>query len=254
MRSLINTTLSRDCYSLIQRRLFWWMLAVFSFLCALIYIAFLEDFLAIQSQLRAKNVSYGIIDIVLIPYIKTLGLLSLVLIISLCARLFHHEHGSVFAPLFRSTQPHFFTLLLAKGIYITVLSAIIVCLIALPVLVSCLFFEVGLYRIFITLVAHFVLLSTVGLMVTVFSQTFNHSILVMLASGTIIVASELIARLVVEPAWLSSIVMFFSPVSHINRITTGMVTLSDGVFFIFLWALFGLIAERQFRNSYLWST
>lgn len=247
----MKSTFFRDITVLIQRRTFWWALAVWMFICALIFFAYVEDFLAIQPQLRAKAVHYGITDILIVPYIQTLSFVALAFMIALCARLFHNEHFADFSKLYRSTQPRLSLLIGAKLAYIAFLALLIIGLLALPPLVSSAFLDFNLARVVVTLLAQFVLLFTVGLIAMVLSQCFRHSILVMLVSGVLILSLELMTRLLVDPAWIAPLIAFFSPIAHMNRIATGMMTLSDGVFFIVLWLILCAIAIRQFNNTYL---
>lgn len=245
------STLFRDISVLMRRRAFWWALAVWAFASALIFFAYIEDFLAIQPTLRAKNFRYGVTDLVIVPYIKTLGLIALIFITALCSRLFYNEHFSAFSVLYRSTQPRATTLLTAKMTYVAGMALLIVALLSLPPLVSGYFFDYHLPRVIVTLIAQFVLLFTVGMLAMTLSQVFRHSVLVMLTCGGIVLTPLLLTRLLVEPAWLAPVVGFFSPIAHTERIATGVVTVSDGVFFITLWLLLGAISLRQFNNTYL---
>lgn len=249
----LTTTLSRDLSVLTQRRLFWWALAFWAFICTFIFYYHLEDFLAIQPSLRAKNFRYGVTDLVIIPYINVMALMALVFFIGLCARLFYHEHFTPFGDWLRSTQPPASQLVLAKISYILTLSTVITALLALPVLAGRFFFTYDFMRVMFTLLAQFVLLFSAGMLTMVFSQRLRYSILVVLTAGLVIGVAELLARLLVEPEWLAAVATFFSPFAHVNRIATGIVTLSDGVFFILLWLILSAIAVRQFNNNYLQS-
>lgn len=249
--TIMTTTLHRDISALTQRRLFWWALTIWAFITTLIFFAYLEDFLAIQPKLRAKNFRYGVTDLVIIPYIKTLGLVALIFIAALCSRLFYNEHFSPFSLLYRSTQPSASTLLLAKSTYIISISLTLIALLSLPPLISGFFFDYHLSRVIITLIAQFVLLFTVGMLAMTLSQILAYSVLVVLVCGAVVLLPMLLTRLFVEPAWLVAIVAFFSPIAHLNRITTGVIMLSDGVFFVTLWLLLGAISLRQFNNTYM---
>lgn len=246
-------TLHRDLSVLSSRRGFWWLLALWSFIAAVIFFAYLEDFLAIQPQLRAKNFRYGVTDLVIIPYLKTLGILSMVFMASLCSRLFYHERFSPFSALYRSSGQSLMALMAAKWGYIMVLSLLAVMVLALPAVGSGFFFTYNGFRVAMMLVALFVLLLSVGVLAMVLSQVVSHSILVVLLIAVWIAVSEIAVRLLVEPTWIVPIVAFFSPLAHLNRIATGVVTVSDGVFFVLLVVLLTAVSVRQYNNSFLFS-
>ncbi|PID61429.1 MAG: hypothetical protein CR974_04215 [Gammaproteobacteria bacterium] len=252
--SLYFATLRRDLSVLTQRRLFWWALALWSAICTLVFFSYLESFLDIQPQLRAKNFRYGVTDLVMMPYVKALGLVAMLFVIGLCSRLFFNEHFSAFGVLYRSANPRPLPLLAAKWGYVAGMALTLVGLLALPPLVSRFFFDFHLSRVILTLLAQFVLLFSVGMLAAVLSQVFRHSILVMLTACLAIGLPELAVRLIAEPAWLLPVLEFFSALAHSNRIATGVITLSDGVYFLLWWWLLSAIAQRQFNNTYLLSS
>lgn len=251
MPSYFHTTLSRDMAILGARRSFWVIVSLWAAICAMIFFAYLEDFLAIQPSLRAKNFRYGITDIVIIPYIKLQLMAALIVMTSLCSRLFYQETFAPFAALLRSTRPDPLVVVSAKMTYIALISVVLILVVALPVIGSGLCFAYNEFRVALTLFACFVVLLVVGTLAMVLSQVFSHSIVVMLVAILLSVLPEIAVRLLVEPVWLAPILAFFSPFAHINRIATGVITLSDAVFFGSLILLLLGIAVRQFNNTYL---
>ncbi len=109
-----HTTLARDFTVLLSRRSFWGLLALWTALSAVIFFAYLEDFLAIQPSLRAKNFRYGVTDMVLLPYLKLLGSIAIIVMAGLCSRLFYQECFAPFSAIFRSTRPNAFAVTAAK--------------------------------------------------------------------------------------------------------------------------------------------
>lgn len=246
-----TATLSRDLRLLFSRRSVWVILALWAAISSVMFFAYLEDFLAIQPTLRAKNFRYGVTDIVIIPYIKLQITFALVVMASLCSRLFYQEFFSPFSALARSTRPPPLAVVCAKTAYIQLIAVALIALFSLPVWVSGYFFEYNAWRVIITLLGGFMVLLSVGVLAMVFSQLFTHSTVVMLLTTLCFIAPEIAVRLVTDPAWIAPILAFFSPLTHVSRLATGVVTLSDGVFFIgALLLLFG-IAVRQFNNTYL---
>ncbi len=250
-RPLTRTILSRDVKTLLQRRTYWLALAVWALVCGVLYFSLLADFIAIQPQLRAKNLSYGVTDMAIIPYIKLTATLAVVLVVSLCSRLFYYEHFDAYARLFKSTQPDAKSLVLAKVCYIAIISVTLTVITAIIPLTSLYFFTFSIARVTLMLAAYFVLLCTVGLLAAVISQCFRHSIGVVLTVFALLLVSELAVRLLVDPAWLAPIALYFSPLAHIERMATGIVASSDILFFTSLWLILLAMAIRQFNNTYL---
>lgn len=249
--STFKTTLVRDITLLCSRLSLWRLLAIWAALSAMIFFAYLEDFLGIQSSLRAKNFRYGVTDIVLLPYLKLQVIVAMLIMSSLCSRLFYLEKFTAFSALFRSTQPNSLAVVTAKTTTAIVIAIILLLVATLPMIVSGFFFEYNVFRLVITLFSCFMVLLSVGVLAIVLSQVFAHSILVMLTTVIVLTIPEIAVRLFVEPAWLTPILIFFSPLAHVNRIATGVVTASDAIFFgLFILLLFG-IAVRQFNNTYL---
>lgn len=248
--SHFKTTLARDLFVLLHRRSFWWWLALWSLLSAVLFFSYLEDFLAIQPTLRAKQFRYGVTDLVLIPYLKTLSLVSVVFMAGLCARLFYLEQFSPFSALYRGLAQRPVVLVLAKCTYVAILSALALGVIILPVLGAGWFFDYNVFRILITTVGLYLLLFTTGVLTMLFSQIFSHSVVVVLLVVLLLGGTELAVKLMTEPVWLSPIVMFFSPISHVNRLATGVWSLSDGLFFGFGLCLLIGLSIRRFKNTY----
>lgn len=250
MSNVTQTTLSRDLSVLLHRRGFWWLSAVWALLSGLLFFALLEDFLSVQPTLRAKQTHYGVTDLVIIPYLKTLGFIAAIFMASLCSRLFYLECFSPFSALYRTLNNSAFALVLAKLLYVLILALWALMLPALPLIVCGYFFDYNVGRVLMMLLALLVFLLSVGMIAMVWSQLISHSIVVVLLTMVPIGALELLVKWVVEPTWVVPIVAFFSPVTHVNRMATGVVSLSDGVFFILL--MFGLmvLALRQFNNTY----
>lgn len=251
MLQTVYSTLSRDFSALCLRASFWAVLALWTAICALIFFSSLEDFLAIQPSLRAKNFRYGVTDIVIVPYFKLLGSAAIVMIASFCSRLFYHEKFSVFSPLLRSTQPSAIAIIIAKITYIKLLALVLLTIMVLPVIGTGFFFYYNAFRVIMTLFAWFMVLLSAGMLSMVLSLLFAHSIIVTVLAMSLVITSEIAVRLIVEPTWLAPIIAFFSPIAHLNRISTGVVTVSDGVFFGLLALLLLGIAVRQFNNTYL---
>ncbi|PID65500.1 MAG: hypothetical protein CR975_06835 [Gammaproteobacteria bacterium] len=253
MLKQIHTTLSRDFSTLLLHRRFWGIIALWCGLCGLLFFLYLEDFMSIQPVLRAKNFRYGVTDLVLIPYIKSMGYAAVLLVTTLCAKLGYLENFSAFAQLYRSLCPnplHYFS---AKLIYIVLLSAVAVITIAAPAVISGLFFDYNGSRVLLLLIGLLALLVSVGLLTFVFSQTINHSVMAVLLSMLFIGLSELAAKFIVEPVWVTPIIAFFSPVSHLQQIANGVVTSSHVIFFTTFIILLVIIAVRQFNRTYFFS-
>ncbi len=251
MSNPIITTVSRDFSLLLSRRSFWWLWAAWALIAAIIYFAYLTDFLTIQATLRAKNFRYGVTDLVIIPYLKTLGTLAIVLMASLCARGFYYERFASFSLLYRSTPQHPLLFILAKWLTAALFATGILVTLALPVISSYVFFDYNIARVLITILALFMLLWMVGIVAMLLSLLFNQSILVALLTLSWVAFGELMTRLIVEPAWITPIIAFFSPLAHIHRITLGLLAGSDILFFLLLAALLTLLALRQYQNTYL---
>lgn len=247
----LQTTLQRDFAVLLSRWQFWLALTVAAAISGFIYFSYLEDFLAIQPTLRAKSFQYGVTDLVIVPYLKTLGYVAVIILSALCSRLFYWEIFADFSHGFRSTPVHLAGLITAKLSAIALLSLLILTVIALPALGSGLAYDYNVVRICFLLLALFMLLLTVGTVAMVLSQFFSHGILVTLLTTLWVGLSELATTLITEPTWVLPIIQFFSPLTHTNRIAIGVVSFSDVVFWVLL--LSGLIAlsARQFRNTYL---
>lgn len=253
MVNQIYPTLYRDFSTLLLRRRFWGLMAVWCALCGILFFAYFEDFLSIQPVLRAKNFRYGVTDLVIIPYIKTVSYFSIILMTALCARLGYLEHFSTFSSLYRSLPIKARHLITAKLLYITFLAMIAVLILALPMIVSGLFFHYDIGRVVVLLFGLFALLLSVGLLTLVFSQIIAHSVVVVLLTVLLIGITELAAKLLVEPAWLTPIIAFFSPISHLNRMANGVLTASDIIFYITLILLLIIIFIRQFHRTYFFS-
>lgn len=251
MISHVYTTLYRDTRTLLQRGLFWLLLVFWALISALLFFAYFEDFLSIQPLLRAKQFRYGITDMVIIPYLKTLSYIAMIVVSALCSRLFYAEIFSPFASLYRGLRQPMSALIIAKLLYIGIISFVLLAVIALPVIGSGLFFELNIMRVWWALMALFVLLFSIGTLTMVFSQLFAQSVLATLVALVITLITELFAKLVVEPDELLPIIAFFSPITHINRMVSGEIHLSDGVYFVTLLALLISISIRQMRNTYL---
>lgn len=249
----VYPTLYRDYSALFLRRRFWGLLALWGALCALLFFTYLEDFLSIQPVLRAKNFRYGVTDIVIIPYLQSTGYFALIVVTALCARLGYQEHFSPFSRLYRSiaTKPSHF--IVAKLIYINGIIFFILGFLLLPVLVSGCFFHYDITRVFWLFLGQFLMLLSVGLLALVFSQIVAHSVVVVLATLLLVALTELAAALVTEPTWWANIVSYFSPIAHLERIATGVVTFSDLAFFTTLLFLLILISVRQWNNTYFFT-
>lgn len=247
----LTITMGRDLSLLASRRGFWWLTTAWAVIAGVVFFAYLNDFLAIQPTLRAKNFRYGVTDIVLVPYLKTLAALALVLMAGLCSRGFYHEHFAPFALLYRSSGQSAVMLVVGRWLTAAVLAVGILVVLAVPVVSAELFFDYNGRRIAFTLAAIFMLLWVVGMLAMVCSQRFSHSVLVVLLVLLWVGGSELLTRLLSEPPWLAAVLAFFSPWSHITHITNGIVTLSDIMFFVFLPTLLSLLAWRQYQNTFL---
>lgn len=250
MRENIYPTLYRDFSGLLLRRRLWLFIALWSSLCAILFFTYLEDFLSIQAVLRAKNFRYGVTDLVLVPYLKTTGYVCIIFMASLCAKLFHHEHFSAFSQLYRTLPQSSITLIGAKFLYVTLLSFCAILITCLPVIGCGLFFDYDTPRIIVLLMGLFMLFLSVGAIAMVLSQVFTHSIAVVLVTTALVAIPELAARLIVDPTWLQPIIAFFSPISHMNRIASGVIAISDLIFFVSLLALVTIVSARQFSNTY----
>lgn len=246
----IYPTLYRDFSSLVLRRRFWLFIALWSSLCAILFFTYLEDFLSIQAVLRAKNFRYGVTDLVLVPYLKTTGYVCIIFMASLCAKLFHHELFSAFSQLYRTIPQSHLTLVGAKFLYVKLLSFLAVLVTFLPVIGCGLFFDYDTPRIILLLTGLFMLFFSVGVIAMMLSQVFTHSIIVVLVTIALVALPELAARIVVDPAWLQPVIAFFSPISHMDRIASGVIAVSDVVFFAALLGLITLFSVRQFSNTY----
>ncbi|MGY0399016.1 MAG: hypothetical protein ACWIPH_03570 [Ostreibacterium sp.] len=251
MLSSIFSTLSRDFSVLLTRRGFWWLVALWALGSAIIFFTYFDNFLAIQPTLRAKNFRYGVTDLVMLPYLKTLGIVSIFFMSSLCSRLFYQEHFAPFSMLFRSSNQSTIALIIAKYLYVLIIAFLSISIITLPVICSGFFFDYNSFHVIVTFIALFVLLLTVGIVAMVLSQIFSHSILVVLLTIFWVIITELAVKFIVEPTWFAPIIAFFSPITHINRIVTGVVTYTDVVFFLLLTTLLFLLSLRQFKNTYL---
>lgn len=251
MLNTLKTTLHRDLYLLFSPWRFWLFLAIAIFACSLMFFSYLEDFLAIQAALIAKSFRYGITDLVIIPYLKTMGYLAVIAIAGSCSRLFYWEMFADFSLGFRSTTLSIMGLLAAKILFIILLISILLLIIALPVLGSGWNYTDNPMRIYLMLFALFMLLLTTGILAMVLSQCFTHPVLVTLLTILPIGLTELGVRLLTEPTWLMPLIAFFSPLSHLDRTAIGVVTLSDGVFFIGLLSALIALSARLFRNTYL---
>lgn len=251
MLKTLATTLRRDLFILLSPWRFWLFFAMATFISSLLFFNYLEDFLAIQATLIAKSFRYGITDLVIIPYLKTMGYLAVVIIASSCSRLFYWEMFADFSLTYRSTSLSLAGLLVAKLTLIIVLVCLVLAVIALPVLGSGMAYPYHLMRVVFMLFALFMLLLVTGVLAMVLSQCFSHPVLVTLLTILPIAITELGARLLTEPTWLVPIIAFFSPLSHLDRTAIGVVTLSDGVFFIGLLSTLIALSARLFRNTYL---
>lgn len=253
MPNIISTTLYRDLSVLLLKRRFWWLVALWCGFCGTLFFVYLEDFMTIQPVLRAKNFRYGVTDMVIIPYIKTMGYLAILLVSTLSAKLGYLEHFSDFSRLYRSLAIKPIRLIFAKLIYLLLLSVFAVVTIALPAMTTGLFFEYNVARIVLLLIGLLAVLLSVELLTFVLSQAINHSVIVVLISTSVIGMTELASKLIVEPAWIAPIIAFFSPISHLHQIASGIVTASNLIFFITFIALLVIIAIRQFSRTYFYS-
>lgn len=245
----LRTTLTRDFSLLLSRRAFWWFLALWAFFSALIFFTYLENFLAIQPTLRAKNFRYGVTDIVIIPYLTMTGTVAMLWIAGLCSRLFYHEQFSPFSLLYRSLPPSPMVLLAAKWLYIALLAAIIIVVLLLPVLVCAFWFDYNGFRVMVMSVAVFMLLLSVGGMTMLLSQLVTYSVLTVFVALLWVALLAVAANITTVPMW-AEMLAFFSPLSHIQRLATGVFMLSDGVFFVLLIGLLSLLSLRQYRRCY----
>ncbi len=246
----IYPTLYRDFSSVFLLRRFWLFCALLSSFCAILFFAYLEDFLSIQALLRAKNSRYGVTDLVVIPYLKITGYACIIFIASLCSKLFHNEHFSAFSQLYRSTPQSTPNLIIAKYIYVISLTLLAIFITCLPAIGSGLFFDYNGTRVTLLVFGLFMLLLSVGAIAALLSQIFSHSILAVLVTIILIILPELGTRFLVEPSWLNPIIAFFSPISHMNRIATGNIAASDATFFISLLSLTALLSSRTLSNTY----
>lgn len=252
LAATVRSTLTRDFSLLLQRRIFWWFLALWASITAVIFFTYLDNFLAIQPTLRAKNIRYGVTDIVMMPYLTSSGMVAMVFICCLCCRLFYHEQFSPFSLIQRSLQPPSTGVITAKWIYIALLSLITLIILLLPVIVCAWLFDYHTFRVAIMTLALFMLLLTVGGMTMLLSQLFTHSILTVLVTLLYIALSQVAASMIREPNWLNAVLTFISPLSHVQRIATGIMTLSDGIFIVLLIGLLCTLSLRQYKNSYLY--
>lgn len=251
MPSPLVATVSRDFSLLLGRRGFWWFFALWAFINAIIFFTYLENFLAIQPTLRAKGFRYGVTDLVIIPYLKSSGTLVMGFIICLSSRLFYGEHFSPFAALYRSLAISPVTLVMAKWAYVAVLSLTALGILILPVAMCKLLFDYNGFRVVVMAIALFMLLLATGGIAMLLSQVFTQSILTALVTLLCLSLPEIAATMINEPGWLTSLLAFFSPLTHIQRMATGLVALSDGVFFVLLLGLITALSLRQYKNSYL---
>lgn len=252
LAATVRSTLTRDFSLLLQRRIFWWFLALWASVTAVIFFTYLDNFLAIQPTLRAKNIRYGVTDIVMMPYLKSSGMVAMVFICCLCCRLFYHEQFSPFSLTHRSLQPPPVGLIIAKWTYVALLSLVTLIIVLLPVIACAWLFDYHTFRVVIMTLALFMLLLAVGGMTMVLSQRFTHSILTVLVTLLFLTLSEVAASTIHEPDWLNAILTFISPLSHLQHIATGVVTLADGVFCVLLIGLLCALSLRQYTNSYLY--
>ncbi|MPV86125.1 hypothetical protein [Ostreibacterium oceani] len=241
----------RDSVALFLRWGFWLLLAVWVFLTAFMYFAYLDDFIAIQPQLRAKNSPYGVTDIVIIPYIKTLGLLGILILTALVSRAFYEELWAPFGAYFRALHLPVTGIVAAKSVQLFWIVAIIVWVIALPILVSGLFFTYDMRRVLLVLLALSGLLWVIGLLTIWLSQLLSHSVLVVLVAVSCLTMTELAVRLVTSPEWLLPILAFFSPIAHFNQMANGVMMRSSIVFLMVFTLLMWVLIHRCFSNRYL---
>ncbi|MBS9778485.1 MAG: hypothetical protein KGV50_06960 [Gammaproteobacteria bacterium] len=247
----IFSTLYRDFSQLVCRRRFWIFCSAWAFICSILYFSYLEEFLNIQATLRAKNFRHGVTELTIVPYIKTAGYASIIFIASLCARLYYNEHFAAFSAIFRTTTHSKIKLITAKYCYIMCLSFYATLIIYLPILGSSFFFDYNQTRTLLLVFGLFTLFIFTGSISAVFSQIISNSIFVVLLTSSIIILPELCTTLIVDPAWLNPVFAFFSPISHMNNIASGILSVSDIIFFVFLLGLTTTLFSRQFSNTFL---
>lgn len=249
-KPLLRTTLYRDLMILFKSQRFWLLFAFWVSLSSVIFFAYLNEFLQVQSTLRSKSFHYGVTDLVFIPYLKVLGIISAVWVSSLLSNAFYYEQFAPFAALYKSFRPESIQILVAKWLYLIIISALAVSALAIPIISALFFIDFNGLRVIFTLFSLYLFLLTSGILALLFSQIFSQGLIVILLTTLCLLVLELAARWVLEPAWFAPIVQYFSPIAHLIRITSGVVLLSDALFFVVFFTTCSCIIVRQFENNY----
>ncbi len=237
--------LQRDLRILLHKQSFWLLVALWFFIINLIYFKFFESFLEIQPKLIAKQSTQGITEAMLIPFIKTLAIPSVIFIASLCSRLFFYEKWADFSALHKSLNYSFLNLILAKLAYIIIFTFISLILICLPILITGIYFDFDFSRVILSLAGLSLLLVTTGILGLFFSQIFSQSIIVILVSFSCLYFLEILSKLTTEPIWLSRLLYYFSPISQFNHISSGILSSNNLLFFSSFSFLMIIIIRRN---------
>lgn len=250
---MISSIVYRDIKSLLQFYRVWVGVSLGLLMLGVLLLSMLDDYLAIQSQLQASDINRGIEDLVIVPYFRLSGYVGSIAMIIFASRLFFQEVFSPYSLFYRSMEKPFVNLFMAKFVWLLLVSFFLIGVALLPLLGLRVFIYFQGQVLFFGILALLFLFSLLGLLSVFLSKFFSNGSVTCLVAFFVLLIVELLAKIIVEPIWLQSIVFYFSPFKHFNEIITGRLFISSIIFYLSSMMLSFFVLTRSFQNDRLYA-